>query len=105
MSKNETKKAGSNTWVRAREMGYYEGQRRRPDDDAFRLREGDGIVSWMEEVEAPKTLAATKRGKNEPRNQPEPTKPNGDQQPGDETGNAKLPSTAQSPDQLPADLA
>lgn len=99
------KTAGANTWVRAREMGYYQGQRRRPDDEAFKLQEGDGIVSWMEEVEPVKVLAATKRGKNEPRNIPEPNKPNGDQQPGDETGNATLPSTAQSPDQLPADLA
>ncbi len=100
------KVAGANTWVRAVEKGYYEGSRRSPEDDAFRLREGDAIVHWMEEVDAPASAVATaKKHPNKPRNIPEPNKPNGDQQPGDDTGNADLPSTAQSPDQLPADLA
>lgn len=103
---DKIKKAGANTWVRAREMGYYQGQRRRPDDEPFKLVEGDGIVHWMAEVDPPKSaVTISKKAKNEPRNIPEPNKPNGDQQPGDETGNATLPSTAQSPDQLPADLA
>lgn len=104
MSKIKT--AGSNTWVRARRIGYYEGQRRRPDDEAFRLKEGDGIVDWMEEADVPAAaMKATAKVKNQPRNIPNMQKPNGDQQPGDETGNAMAPSTAQSPDQVDPKLA
>ena len=103
---SKIKAAGDNTWVKAKTTGVYGGQRRKPDDEAFRLRKGDGIVGWMEEVDAPPSaVSLSKKAKNEPRNIPEPNKPNGDQQPGDQTGNATLPSTAQSPDQIDPKLA
>lgn len=105
--KKKNKIAGKDTYVRAIRVGYYEGQRRKPTGpmgEPFKLKEGDEIVDWMEEVDAPSVAKAAKV-KNAPRNIPEPQKPNGDQQPGDRTGNAELPSTAQAPDQLPPELA
>lgn len=106
-AKDKLKKAGDNTWVRAKTVGIYGGERRKPDDlEPFQLRKGDGIVGWMEEVDVPASaMSKTAKVKNAPRNTPEPQKPNGDQQPGDETGNATAPSTAQSPAQVDPKLA
>jgi len=80
-------KAGANTWVAANRAGFYENQRRRVGDPAFKLKEGDSIVDWMTEVapaEAP-TAKNLRRGekvtKNEPRNQPDLKYPNGTEKP------------------------
>lgn len=100
--------AGANTYVEAVHPGTYPANHLRAAGEKFKLKEGDGIVDWMREVEgdeAPSVNRKAAKVPNKPRNIPEPNKPNGDQQPGDETGNATEPSTAQDPDQIDPELA
>jgi hypothetical protein len=82
---SKLKKAGPNTQVRAIKPGFYNGALRKVGSRPFVLKEGDTIVDWMEEVDAPAAKPA--RQVRAPRAE-DPPAPAGDEQ--SEVGSAEL---------------
>lgn len=65
-------KAGANTYVEAVHPGTYPANHLRAVGEKFKLKEGDGIVDWMREVEGDEAPAKAPRAPRAPKAEPAP---------------------------------